>query len=92
MHDYTLNHTTAKFMVSSSEIVRKASITFQKTGLPSQDYRKKELLRITQENQAILKRIQRAQPMYNHVKWEEQHKYSFGLTVSSTTRVHFLQF
>lgn len=39
-----------------------------------QDHRKKELLRITNENQAILKRIQGAQPMYNHVQWEESHK------------------
>lgn len=42
--------------------------------LTEQDHRKKELMRITHENQAILKRIQRAQPMYNHVKWEESHK------------------
>jgi len=32
--------------------------------------RKKELLRITKENQMILKRIQQAQPVYNHVEWE----------------------
>jgi len=34
------------------------------------DARKKELLRITRENQTILKRIQQAQPVYNHVEWE----------------------
>lgn len=34
------------------------------------DARKKELLRITRENQIILKRIQQAQPVYNHVEWE----------------------
>lgn len=40
----------------------------------NKDFRKKELLRITHENQKILNRIQKAQPMYNHVKWEEDHK------------------
>lgn len=33
--------------------------------------RKQELERITAENQAILKRIQERQPVYNHRKWEE---------------------
>jgi E3 ubiquitin-protein ligase TRIP12 len=37
----------------------------------NRDHRKKELLRVTHENQAILKRIQRAQPVYNHIAWEE---------------------
>lgn len=37
----------------------------------NQDSRKKELLRITRENGAILKRIQQAQPVYNHVIWED---------------------
>lgn len=40
----------------------------------NRDYRKGELVRITQENQAILRRIQRAQPMYNHIEWDEAHK------------------
>jgi len=40
----------------------------------NKDFRKKELLRITHENQKILNRIQKAQPMYNHVKWEEDHQ------------------
>ena len=46
-----------------------------------QDYRKKELLRITNENQAILKRIQRAQPMYNHVAWEAEHRYVAKISI-----------
>lgn len=47
-----------------------------KSGPPSlnRDSRKTELMRITQENQGILKRIQRAQPVYNHVAWEETYK------------------
>jgi len=39
----------------------------------NRDFRKAELIRITQENQAILKRIQSAQPIYNHVEWENSH-------------------
>ncbi|CAK8987774.1 Sperm axonemal maintenance protein CFAP97D1 (CFAP97 domain-containing protein 1) [Durusdinium trenchii] len=40
----------------------------------NKDARRKELLRITRENQSILKRIQQAQPVYNHVEWEDQHR------------------
>jgi len=40
----------------------------------NRDFRKKDLIRITQENQHILKRIQSAQPIYNHVEWEESHR------------------
>lgn len=49
-----------------------------KSGPPSlnRDGRKNELMRITQENQAILKRIQQAQPVYNHVAWEDSYKKS----------------
>jgi len=36
----------------------------------NRDARKKELLRITKDNQSILRRIQQAQPVYNHVEWE----------------------
>lgn len=40
----------------------------------NRDFRKTQLIKITQENQAILRRIQRSQPMYNHVQWEESHR------------------
>lgn len=40
----------------------------------NKDARKKELLRITKENQTILRRIQQAQPVYNHVEWEDEHR------------------
>lgn len=45
-------------------------------GPPSlnRDARKKELLRITKENQSILRRIQQAQPVYNHVELEGLHR------------------
>uniref|UniRef100_A0A6T0T8J7 Uncharacterized protein n=1 Tax=Alexandrium monilatum TaxID=311494 RepID=A0A6T0T8J7_9DINO len=48
------------------------------SGPPSlnRDARKTELMRITQENQGILKRIQRAQPVYNHVQWEDSYRRS----------------
>ena len=38
----------------------------------NKDNRKRELLRITMENQAILKRLQEIQSNYDVVKWEEQ--------------------
>lgn len=37
-------------------------------------FRKKELQRITEENQKILRRIQERQPYYNHAQWEEERK------------------
>eukprot|EP00929_Paragymnodinium_shiwhaense_P088304 TRINITY_DN4859_c0_g1_i2.p1 TRINITY_DN4859_c0_g1~~TRINITY_DN4859_c0_g1_i2.p1 ORF type:complete len:459 (-),score=94.53 TRINITY_DN4859_c0_g1_i2:130-1506(-) len=40
----------------------------------NRDARKKELLRITRENQHILRRIQQAQPVYNHVEWDADHR------------------
>jgi hypothetical protein len=38
----------------------------------NKENRKKELLRITMENQAILRRLQEKQSNYNVIKWEEQ--------------------
>merc|ERR1719362_2194676 len=40
----------------------------------NQNARKRELLRITSDNQAILKRIQQAQPVYNHVEMQGEHR------------------
>ncbi|XP_028412732.1 uncharacterized protein CFAP97D2-like [Dendronephthya gigantea] len=34
--------------------------------------RQRELLRLTHENQAILKRITSKEPIYNHLQWEEE--------------------
>lgn len=42
----------------------------------NKDGRKQELLRITKENQRLLKSIQEVQPVYNHKRWEEQHRQS----------------
>jgi E3 ubiquitin-protein ligase TRIP12 len=49
-----------------------------RSGPPSlnRDLRKMELMRITQENHSILKRIQKAQPIYNHVEWEDSYRRS----------------
>mmetsp|Transcript_3885 Transcript_3885/g.8666 ORF Transcript_3885/g.8666 Transcript_3885/m.8666 type:complete len:183 (-) Transcript_3885:2097-2645(-) len=38
------------------------------------EQRKRELQRITKENQKILRRIQDARPTYNHCEWEEDAK------------------
>jgi len=63
-----------------SDIMRHSTYTGEraKSGPPSlnRDLRKTELMRITQENQAILKRIQKAQPIYNHVEWEDSYRCS----------------
>jgi len=40
----------------------------------NKDGRRMELMRITKENQLILKRIQHVKPEYDHVKWEENAK------------------
>jgi E3 ubiquitin-protein ligase TRIP12 len=63
-----------------SDIMRTSSYTNErsKSGPPSlnRDLRKMELMRITQENQKILSRIQKAQPIYNHVEWEDSYRRS----------------
>ena len=38
------------------------------------EHRKRELMRITAENKAILKRIEARQPVYNHLKWENDRR------------------
>eukprot|EP00552_Chaetoceros_brevis_P002626 CAMPEP_0197743040 /NCGR_PEP_ID=MMETSP1435-20131217/33560_1 /TAXON_ID=426625 /ORGANISM="Chaetoceros brevis, Strain CCMP164" /LENGTH=150 /DNA_ID=CAMNT_0043333799 /DNA_START=12 /DNA_END=464 /DNA_ORIENTATION=+ len=40
----------------------------------SKERRKRELQKITKQNQKILKRIQGARPTYNHKAWEQQAK------------------
>jgi len=40
----------------------------------NRDARKRELLRITSDNQSILKRIQQAQPVYNHVEMQGERR------------------
>lgn len=38
----------------------------------NREARKRELMRITQDNQKLLQRIQARQPTYNHLLWEQQ--------------------
>jgi hypothetical protein len=40
----------------------------------NKNYRKRELQRITRENQEILRRIQQREPYYNHALWEEERR------------------
>ncbi|KAJ9464284.1 hypothetical protein DIPPA_07349 [Diplonema papillatum] len=42
----------------------------------NRESRKRELLRITQENQKLLRRIQSRQPTYNHLLWEQERERS----------------
>jgi hypothetical protein len=61
-----------------SDIMRKPS--FVLTSAPdkkastslNRDSRRKELQRITNENLSILRRIQGVQPLYDHVRWEQE--------------------
>lgn len=61
-----------------SDVMRKPAFEYRskKSGPVSmtKDARKHELIRITQENQAILRRIQCTQPVYNHMQWEESYR------------------
>jgi len=61
-----------------SDVMRKPAFEYRsKVKGPvsmTKDARKHELIRITQENQAILRRIQTTQPVYNHQQWEEAYR------------------
>ncbi|KAL9646325.1 hypothetical protein ABK040_014478 [Willaertia magna] len=46
---------------------------FKFIGSLNSEKRKRELRKITAENQAILKRIQNRQPNYNHLQWQEDY-------------------
>jgi E3 ubiquitin-protein ligase TRIP12 len=61
-----------------SDVMRKPAFEYRsKVKGPvsmTKDARKHEMIRITQENQAILRRIQTTQPVYNHQQWEESYR------------------
>eukprot|EP00416_Gambierdiscus_australes_P026233 CAMPEP_0171064258 /NCGR_PEP_ID=MMETSP0766_2-20121228/6170_1 /TAXON_ID=439317 /ORGANISM="Gambierdiscus australes, Strain CAWD 149" /LENGTH=277 /DNA_ID=CAMNT_0011520267 /DNA_START=190 /DNA_END=1023 /DNA_ORIENTATION=- len=60
-----------------SDIMKSSTYSERTQSVPpslNRDSRKTELMRITRENQGILKRIQRAQPVYNHVQWEDSYR------------------
>merc|ERR1719355_137470 len=80
---YTIDRENKILLQKMSEIMRPQTERSDRaksapSGPPSlnRDSRKTELMRITQENQAILKRIQQAQPVYNHVEWEDSYRRS----------------
>jgi len=80
---YTIDRENKILLQKMSDIMRPQTERSDRArsapcGPPSlnRDSRKTELMRITQENQAILKRIQQAQPVYNHVLWEDSYKRS----------------
>mmetsp|Transcript_7410 Transcript_7410/g.18707 ORF Transcript_7410/g.18707 Transcript_7410/m.18707 type:complete len:287 (-) Transcript_7410:52-912(-) len=63
-----------------SEIMKPAGGTPRGRSAPhslNRDSRKTTLNKITNENQAILRRIQQAQPVYNHVLWEDSYRKSY---------------
>eukprot|EP00439_Symbiodinium_sp_Y106_P072334 s1091_g13.t1 len=74
-----------------SDIMKTPSV---KSGLGAQsspaintrDARKAELSRITQENLAILKRIQQAQPVSNHVEWDDSYRRTIERCKSSAAQ------
>ena len=57
--------------MSYQKIIYSIKATFKNRSL-NKEVRKRELLRITMENQAILKRLQEKQSSYSVVKWEKQ--------------------
>jgi len=75
-----IDHENRILLKKMSDIMKSQSSTpgMSSTQLGPQslnrDFRKKELLRITRENQSILKRIQQAQPQINHVQFEIEHR------------------
>eukprot|EP00929_Paragymnodinium_shiwhaense_P113284 TRINITY_DN81550_c0_g1_i1.p1 TRINITY_DN81550_c0_g1~~TRINITY_DN81550_c0_g1_i1.p1 ORF type:complete len:288 (-),score=57.49 TRINITY_DN81550_c0_g1_i1:98-961(-) len=84
---YEIDRENRILLQKMSDIMRNQNIPDRgKSGPPSlnRDGRKTELMRITQENQAILKRIQQAQPVYNHVQWEDSFKKTATYLKNST--------
>mmetsp|Transcript_27786 Transcript_27786/g.55539 ORF Transcript_27786/g.55539 Transcript_27786/m.55539 type:complete len:184 (-) Transcript_27786:66-617(-) len=59
---YIMQHNTLDNVNSTAQYSRSLN----------KDARKRELQRITQENQAILRRIQQSEPNYDHMTWLEE--------------------
>eukprot|EP00514_Thraustochytrium_sp_LLF1b_P010660 CAMPEP_0184554342 /NCGR_PEP_ID=MMETSP0199_2-20130426/34713_1 /TAXON_ID=1112570 /ORGANISM="Thraustochytrium sp., Strain LLF1b" /LENGTH=130 /DNA_ID=CAMNT_0026950351 /DNA_START=397 /DNA_END=785 /DNA_ORIENTATION=- len=72
-----IEHENRLLLGKMSQIMSKTSLDnqndFQLKSL-NRSFRKKELSRITQENQEILRRIQQREPFYNHTEWEQERK------------------
>lgn len=48
----------------------------------NKEYRKKQLMKITEENSQILRRIQTRRPYYNHLEWEDEFRKNEDLVKS----------
>lgn len=77
---YEIDRDNRILLQKMSDIMKSPTYSSEraKSGPPSlnRDSRKTELMRITHENHAILKRIQSTQPVYNHVSWEQDYRRS----------------
>ena len=62
------------YLESLKEVSEQTNDSVKYSHSLSKERRKRELQRITKENQKILKRIQNARPTYNHMRWEEEAK------------------
>lgn len=62
------------FIIRHSSIDNKLGHQYQNFRSLNQDGRKKELLRITRDNAKLLRRIQHAEPAYDHLAWAEDDK------------------
>jgi len=60
--------------VGGAPPVRKKQPVYPAAQSLNRSKRKKDLMRITQENQAILQRIQLKEPFYNHLEWAQSRK------------------
>lgn len=72
-----IEHENRLLLSKMSDIMQKGSMdnvsnAWQYGHSLNRTNRRKELQRITEENQQILRRIQGVQPFYNHWKWEEE--------------------
>lgn len=60
-----------------SDVMRKPAFEIRPSAAGrsiTKDRRKLDLIRITQENQALLRRIQTTQPVYRNLQWEEAYR------------------
>jgi len=77
---YEIDRENRILLNKMSDIMKHATYSGDRSrsGPPSlnRDRRKQDLMRITQENRQILGRIQKAQPVYNHVEWEDSYQRS----------------
>jgi hypothetical protein len=72
-----IDRTNRILLKKMSDIMRAPTVLDQDSRGPksmNREFRKRELMRITKDNQYILRRIQNAQPALNHTQWEVDHQ------------------